>query len=537
MIRRSRHVLQENYPPVMLPISRTARARHKGAPFAAALLLLAAPPLPASDHADPVRIPMPWELLDDAKPKKADVKALTAGITDLFVFPVDENDRPISFPQADEKSAPFSAEERAKLGALTLAQRATILAAPRKARTQMLAAAAASDPAMASQPTREEMTRLERLTPRERSERQTLTAEQRARIKALVLILCVRRAIPADGAKLQLAPYTYEIHLDHTTPVTFDPPDGAPPEAATKVYSDRARYGGSIANPERIERKITFSFQLTDDATLARFEHAGLVDDAAKARVIHFPASDAAGPQSAIRDDPFIFPPFFRTNVVAMAAKVPIECFGDQHTWIVWAESKRGGKQIDHVGRSLRTQQPRFAQIFNDVEPKDQVAVFENARKNPAFLRDALVRLDIPALFNFRNWDAAPDVMIYNAAFDCRYPNGRLLTDDVASELAENGDTLLMELSYVGDTWPRRNENDKPFEAKFPYLAAPWTPAEVEKNPLPKNPPVLQDPVALSWQNKAIIVVGTLLLAGVLAGIGWVFGTWRCHRKYRDRYL
>ena len=146
------------------------------------------------------------------------------------------------------------------------------------------------------------------------------------------------------------------------------------------------------------------------------------------------------------------------------------------------------------------------------------------------------MRLGIPALFNYRDWDRAPDVMIYNAAFDCRFPNGRLLTDDVAKLLAENGDTLLYELSYVGNTWPRATENDKPFETKFPYLAAPWTAEEVKLRPLPPNP-VRNDPVALSTRNKAIIVAGGLGVPFVLIAIGFFLGKWRAEKRWRERYL
>ena len=204
----------------------------------------------ASDHADPVELPI-FNLLDDAKPSPDQDKKLAGGITDLFVFPVDESDQPV------------------------------------------------------------------------------LKGDQIARVKSFVFILCVRPILPPNPPKLELTPYTYAIHIDTSTPITFEP-------GAT-----RARYGGSIANPEKIHENYTLRFQLNDDTTLKKFE-TDFPAGAAKDRIVHFPS----GSESAIKDDPFIFPPFFRTNVLAMAAKVPIECFPpDKRAWIIWGTSSRNGRQ------------------------------------------------------------------------------------------------------------------------------------------------------------------------------------------------
>src|SRR5437762_7597983 len=59
---------------------------------------------------------------------------------------------------------------------------------------------------------------------------------------------------------------------------------------------------------------------------------------------------------------PTLFPytTLFR-SVVAMVVHIPITCFPEnQQDWLIWGTSHQGSRQIDHVGRSLRTQNPRF---------------------------------------------------------------------------------------------------------------------------------------------------------------------------------
>ena len=480
----------------------------------------------ASDHADPVRLPMPWELFNDGMPGKTEVRELTAGITDLFVFPVDENDRPISRVRAHEKSLPFSPEERAKLATLSAEQRRELEGLSRQERGDALAKIPAGDPAAAPYLSREQIALLERLGPRERFAATQIDDAERARARALVFILCVRRRIEPGPLALEIAPYTYTIHLDPDAEVQFDT-DATERETIRDVYSARARYGGLVGKPEQITSRL----RLNDDLTLKEFAPENL---GPKDGIAIFPGAG----ESALRDDPFIFPPFFRSNVVAMAARVPIERFhAAKRSWVIWADTTREGARLDHVGRSLRTQQPRFEAIFNAHPPSAQVAAFEEEVRNPSLRRDLLVRIGIPTLFNHRLWDRTPDVMIYNTAFDCRYPNGRLITDDVAAELAENGDAILQEISYEGVTWPRRTSNDKPFQVKFPFLAAPWTKEEVDKDPLPRPSPAAYDPPALSMRNKLKLVLIALVVLGVPFLLGYVVGKIRASKKWRERYL
>ncbi len=491
--------------------------------FLALISLLVATPARASDHADPVELPMPWDLFGDGKPKPEEVKRLTGGLTDLFVFPIDEKGKSLSFARPDEKRRVFTSEERAKLGKLSSAQRAELLKVPRKEREKRLSEFAATEAGPASKLTREELAKLEGVTAPERAELQRLSPDEISQIKGLAIILCARRAL-TNPAGLELSPYTYKVFLDHHTPVTYEAREGTPPADATKIYSERARYGGRIGDPKLINSDVTLTFRLKDNATLQSFDVTGLSADA-KSKITVFPTET----QSGVRDDPFIFPVFFKSNVVAMAVKIPLECFpSDKRAWIAWAGSYRDGRKIDHDGRSLRTQQPRFG-LFNPLEPKDQVEALAKEKSNPSLMRNFLLRFGVPALFNYRDWDSVPDVMIYNSAYDVRFPNGRLLTDDVAAELAENGDTLLYELSYAGNTWPRATENDKSFSPDFPYLAEPW-PADAYQ---PATPP------SLSERNKMIVLGAVAILVGLILFLllGWIISVWRCRKRWRERYL
>jgi hypothetical protein len=119
-------------------------------------------------------------------------------------------------------------------------------------------------------------------------------------------------------------------------------------------------------------------------------------------------------------------------------------------------------------------------------------------------MRDLFLRLGFESYFAYREWDFVPDVMIYTNRFPVGFPNGRLLTDDVAAILAQHGDTLLYELSHHNGQWPRTTKNDKAFRDEFPYLAAPWGGQE---------PPEQHQ---LSTKNKLIVFTLTLVFAVVV---------------------
>lgn len=418
------------------------------------------------------------------------LKPLEPVITDLFVFPVDADGKPAS---------PFERTDRIRL------QKPELKA------------------------------------------RRALTADERRKIQGLAVILCVRRAL-ADSGSLHLEPYRYRIHMDTTTTPAYvdrdmktaEPPQQLPansgysPSGGARrtmpVQEAVARYGGFIEHPETIGDDVQIEIALNNKGGLNRFHVAkGLIGYKEGDYVLGQFDSKRISLWTGVRDDPFIFPAFFRTNVVAMIVYIPVRYFQpDERDWLIWATSHKGRTQLDHVGRSLRTQNPRF-ELLNTLHPREHVQAIQDEHENPSFVRDVALRLNVQSLFAYRQWDFVPDVMIYTNRFPVGFPNGRLLEDDVAALLAQHGDTLLLELSHHNARWPRVEENfEKPFPGTFPYLADPWPDARPEA------------PHHLSWKNTLIlwgivvIVVVVLLLAAVQL---WRLVRWALGIRPRPTYL
>ena len=347
---------------------------------------------------------------------------------------------------------------------------------------------------------------------------------EQGRPKNLVVILCVRRRLAFTPALtmrpeyLTLEPYTYTIHFDLNSPVTVVP-GGNPPDQFT------ARYGGTVPKPDGIRSTASIASHLT------RPNPEGLVPGTFELQGLRVPKNRIQF-YSGIRDDPFIFPPFFRSNVVAMVMRVPIEAFpSNQDTWIVWATASRNGKQVDHVGRSLRTQNPRF-EMLNTLEPKDHVNAIEAEEAQPSLMRNLFLRLGLNQTFAYRPWDKAPDVMIFSLRNKdaqgnlTSFPNGRKLTDDVAKLLADWGDTLLFELSYRAPAFPRATKNDKEFLPEFPYLAAPWELPKLDDAPMPIT-------TRNRWKLFGIFLAVLILWLGT----AWFIALKLKRRWLRKRYL
>ena len=310
--------------------------------------------------------------------------------------------------------------------------------------------------------------------------------------RKLVVVLGVRRAL-TQAPPYELEPYTYSIYFDLHSAVAFDSEE------------DRMRYGGTVITPEDIGADAAIEFRLHNDATLRDQSIQGLADPG-EIRI-----------WAGVRDDPFIFPRFFGTNIVAMVASIPFPSFPDgQRDWLVWATSRRGEKQLDHVGRSLRTMLPRF-DFLNTLPPHEHVAALQAAHEDPGLLRD-IARNEIMPLFALRQYDFVPDVMVFTRRFPIGYPNGRLLTDDVAALACQQGDCLLWELSFAdSEQWPRGTTNDKPFLDEFPYLAEPWP----VRAPAPMP--------GLTTKNRILLVV--LVIAIVLLFVlPWLLYV-RCRRR------
>ena len=268
----------------------------------------------------------------------------------------------------------------------------------------------------------------------------------------LIVVFDVMRALSAPPPYPNLDKYEYQIYFDLHTRVTYD------------NVSDLNRYNGTIASPEDLRPDITIQLQLNPDTSVKKQQYTGLLE------------SERIRLYTGVRDDPFIFPRFFGTNVVAMVMAIPFSSFpGDPQDFILWGVSKRikGNRQIDHVGRSLRTMLPRF-DFLNKLPPSEHVREIRKRHDAPNFLVRLLMNKAMP-VFAIRAYDYQPDVMIYTRRRPAGYPNGRLLTDDVADLVCRTGDCLLWELSF-SQAWPRPSKNDKEFLEEWPYLAEPWPP-------------------------------------------------------------
>jgi len=317
----------------------------------------------------------------------------------------------------------------------------------------------------------------------------------------LIVSFAVRRSLSASPP-YELEPFEYAIHMDLDSAVTYDSAE------------DRARYGGTIVDPAGVSADVTLRFKLNDDASLREKAFSGLQDE------------EAVQVWTGVRDDPFIFPPFFGTNVIAIVLAIPFTAFPPgQQDWLLWGTTIRlsDGEQIDHVGRSIRTQLPRFG-FLNTLPPSRQVAAIHAQADRGTRIQKLLMRLFPPAvnlfqpLFAIRPYDLAPDVMVFTTRYPVGYPNGRLLTDDVVLLTCQFGDCLLYELTYAGfKQWPRATLNDKPFLSEFPYLAEPWP----VKPPAPAPRPI---PLPL------VIAVAIVLLLAPGFVLCWLLCRWR-HRR------
>jgi hypothetical protein len=247
---------------------------------------------------------------------------------------------------------------------------------------------------------------------------------------------------------------------------------------------DRARYGGTIPTPEELHPGVTITLRLNDDTTLKSINYKGLKN------------TDKIRTFTGVRDDPFIFPRFFKVNVISMVMSIPKDAFpAGQHDFILWGTTSKDGKQLDHVGRSIRTQLPRFG-VINTAPPSEHVKILMESKDsrdkiynffkgNKEWYSKAVADL-MENTFQIRKYDLVPDVMIYTDRFPVGYPNGRLLTDDVVAQTCAAGDCLLVELSYIEGGYPRATTNDKPFLDDWPYLAEPW-PEKPEPVPSTKS--------------------------------------------------
>lgn len=292
----------------------------------------------------------------------------------------------------------------------------------------------------------------------------------------MIVILNVHRAL-LSPPPYQLEEYEYHVNIDLESVVGYDNP------------ADLARYGGTVVAPDGIRPTVRITFRLDKDVKL----------------LPGYPKVDGplSNPESfevyaGVRDDPFIFPRFFKKNVISMAVSIPFSSFpAGQQDWLFWSTltRQRDGKQIDHVGRSNRTQLARL-DFLNTLPPSEHVAAikkkYDSGQKVEQFLMRAMSYLPILGalsggfeyVLQIRDYDIFPDVVFFTTRFPPGFPNGRQLTDDVAGLTCAQGDCVLQDVAFIEGHWPRIVVNDKPFPDQFPYLGEPWPEQPPEPTPM-----------------------------------------------------
>jgi hypothetical protein len=344
----------------------------------------------------------------------------------------------------------------------------------------------------------------------------------------MIVMLNTRRALTTPPP-YQLEPFEFAIYMDLHSKVTIDNAE------------ERSRYGGSIAKPEGIKEDVTIKIRLKNDATLNSVKYEGLEN------------TGAIKLFTGVRDDPFIFPRFFKRNTIAMVLSIPFSSFPHkgQKDWILWGTSTRikDSVQIDHVGRSNRSQQGRF-DFLNTLHPSQHVQAIKQHNQTRARIEKSLMEYLPPLvnayqpLFKIRPYDHFPDVMIYTTQYPIGFPNGRKLTDDVALLTCDQGDCPLVESSYIDSPqWPRATVNDKPFLKEFPYLAEKWDEKEIA--PKPAEPvgaagvlDSLRDTIAFFGDATANCctqvkraAIGTIIVVILMiAFLVWLIARWRYRR-------
>lgn len=240
----------------------------------------------------------------------------------------------------------------------------------------------------------------------------------------LVLSTCSNTAIPSAATSYIFpSDVTFEFHIDVTSAVSSDDPDG---------------YGGTIADPYHIKDDVVFRIRFRPDgsAELKRFARGSADKDP---QMVSFFAG--------LRDDPFIRAPRAGRNSACIVLEVPLaSVLREQSTILVWATSKVSdfdGPFQDLVGQPLRAMFP------------------EQAPLNSMLLSQQLQKMGV-----------TPAPIIFDTSKAAVFPNGRALTDDVVDLMCSLAD----ECRVFNSENPSPTANDVSFLATFPYLAPPHAP-------------------------------------------------------------
>lgn len=379
----------------------------------------------------------------------------------------------------------------------------------------------------------------------------------------LIGILAIRRDL-SPTRRVDIEPYRFQVHFDFDSAVVFDD------EGMNR------RYGGRIVKPKGIATQASITFRFNNDSELADMQTDGRFGNIPVRRLDkqlkHYETDDIGGNQKLLYvrsgrfDDPFIFPGFFGSNVIAVVFAIPMQEDYQTGSILAWATSDKRGKQIDHVGQALRSMLPRNDHI-NTLPPSEHVAAMHRYHDDPNLIEQSLQNLAGP-LFQPKSFDEVPDVLILTMSREKGFPNGRWLTDDVVEKFAQVGDALFYDLSFARPEFnalayraededsPKVNNdlnrllkqrqakigvsslplrpttNDKVFRQGFPYLAPAWNETELKDLTLPPQP---HHPLKPEFTRSNLIVIGLIGMIGVailllIFAAGFVFGK-RAGRK------
>lgn len=319
------------------------------------LVLGCALPAPASDHADPQNIINPF-----AMPKQTE-----ANITDLHAFVVDKQGRPVTSPNAIASGDQLI---------ISLCVR------PRTTEQKKDKPIRATDSTTFDFDDYTFRVHLD-MHPPVRTRLHQIQAEEEKRAASNVTNLTNELALipppektPPDG---ESHPYRVKERELKTAAERLA-------RARAALNDERAslfRHGGIIDRPADIAEEAALEFTLKyekgrgpfgeDFVRLATYKMTGGWTGPREMNVVPAMADLLPGKvnvQAGIYDDPFIFPRFFRRNVVGIVTSIPLDripplsstaSLQEEHPLILWATTHgKDGMQIDHVGRSLRTQLP-----------------------------------------------------------------------------------------------------------------------------------------------------------------------------------
>jgi hypothetical protein len=349
----------------------------------------------------------------------------------------------------------------------------------------------------------------------------------------LVLALCARPGL-ADK-NVDVSKLTFRIHIDTDIPIHFS-------NRTTDDEGRTFRYGGYVTHPENIKEDLSIEFRFEDLGKKNPFFSAGFgapihinprVTTATDTKIDKAAIQKAMSSWVGLRDDPFILHGFSKTNVIGMVVELPFKALNTSGNFLIWGTCHQNGKQVDHVGRSLRTMLPRF-DFLNKLHPSQHVNAIRAKHEKPDVVQDLMSTIASP-FFGIRHYDFEPDVMYFsrnrwqeqngtdspniNDYTSVAFPNGRRLTDDVALLMCQRGDCLLFEVStaeaHADDEVRPTTNGPKQFLDRLPYLAAPHREPEVQEVP------------ALKTRTKIILSIAAVSVFGVVVLPWWLLSRTR----------